>query len=134
MEEKKVVLITGVTGMDGSNMTDYLLENTDYEIYGGIRRLSVSNHKNISKALANPRFHLVDFDLGDTVSINEAIEKTKPDFILNLAVRYKFWSTNHIEGSKFCWYIMDRTRTIFRCQFTWSNAYIRSCTKICSEM
>ena len=41
------VLITGVTGQDGSNMTRFLLKNTNCIIYGGVRRLSVSNHENI---------------------------------------------------------------------------------------
>ena len=41
------ILITGVTGQDGSNMVDYLLENTTYIIYGAVRRLSVANHENI---------------------------------------------------------------------------------------
>ena len=44
----KKVIITGVTGQDGSYMADFLLENTDYEVYGAIRRLSVPNHKNIN--------------------------------------------------------------------------------------
>ena len=43
----KTVIVTGVTGQDGSHMVDYLLKNTDHMIYGGIRRLSVANHKNI---------------------------------------------------------------------------------------
>ena len=45
--EAKKVLITGVSGQDGSNMVRFLLKNTDYEIYGAIRRLSVTNHENI---------------------------------------------------------------------------------------
>ena len=43
-----VVIITGVTGQDGSFMVDYLLKNTEYQIFGGVRRLSVFNHKNIN--------------------------------------------------------------------------------------
>lgn len=41
---KESVIITGVTGQDGSFMVDYLLKNTNCEIFGGARRLSVSNH------------------------------------------------------------------------------------------
>ena len=44
---KKYIIVTGVTGQDGSHMVDYLLANTDYEIFGCVRRLSVYNHKNI---------------------------------------------------------------------------------------
>ena len=43
----KKVIVTGVTGQDGSNMVDYLLTETDHTIIGGARRLSVKNHKNI---------------------------------------------------------------------------------------
>ena len=59
----KKVLITGVTGQDGSLMADYILQNTDNTIVGGIRRLSVKNHKNISHLEDNPRFKLIDLDL-----------------------------------------------------------------------
>ena len=44
---RKTVVITGVTGQDGSHMVDFLLKNTDYLIFGGVRRLSVYNHENI---------------------------------------------------------------------------------------
>ena len=43
----KKVIITGVTGQDGSFMADYLLKNTEHTIIAGIRRLSVKNHDNI---------------------------------------------------------------------------------------
>ena len=52
----KKVIITGVTGQDGSFMTDYLLENTEHTIIAGVRRLSVKNHENISHLKDNPRF------------------------------------------------------------------------------
>ena len=39
----KKVIVTGITGQDGSHMVDYLLKNTDVEVYGSIRRLSVSD-------------------------------------------------------------------------------------------
>ena len=55
----KKVIITGVTGQDGSHMADYLLENTDIDIIAGVRRLSVKNHKNIKHLKSNPRFKLM---------------------------------------------------------------------------
>lgn len=82
----KVVIVTGVTGQDGSLMVDYLLENTDYKIYGGVRRLSVSNHTNISH-IDNPRFELFNFDLTDAHSIEGAITKYKPDYFVNVAAQ-----------------------------------------------
>ena len=43
----KTILITGVTGQDGSHMVDYLLSETKYKVIGTVRRLSVKNHENI---------------------------------------------------------------------------------------
>jgi GDPmannose 4,6-dehydratase len=83
---KKTIIITGVTGQDGSHMVDYLLNNTDYEIFGCVRRLSVYNHKNISH-INNKRFHLINFDLTDGYSIARIIEKIKPDYFINLAAQ-----------------------------------------------
>lgn len=81
------VLITGVTGQDGSNMVDYLLNNTDCEIYGAIRRLSVRNYTNINHVIENPRFHLINLDLSDQTSINNVFITTKPDFCINFAAQ-----------------------------------------------
>lgn len=83
----KKVLISGVSGMDGSTMADYLLENTDYEIYGMVRRLSVTNHINLENALKNKRFKLVTGDLSDSQSIDKLVEKIKPDYFINLAAQ-----------------------------------------------
>ena len=83
----KKVLISGVTGQDGSYMADYLLKNTDYEIYGLIRRLSHPNHDNLSEALKNPRFKLITGDLSDSQSIDKVVEKIKPDYFINLAAQ-----------------------------------------------
>lgn len=83
---KKSIIVTGVTGQDGSHMVDYLLLNTDYEIFGCVRRLSVYNHKNLSH-VNNNRFHLINFDLTDSHSIARIIEKLKPDYFINLAAQ-----------------------------------------------
>jgi GDPmannose 4,6-dehydratase len=80
----KSVFITGVTGQDGSIMVDYLLENTDCKIYGGVRRLSVKNYDNISH-IKNERFKLIDYDASDPISIEDAIRKLKPDYVINFA-------------------------------------------------
>lgn len=100
---KKSIVVTGVTGQDGSHMVDYLLANTDYEIFGCVRRLSVYNHKNISH-INNERFHLINFDLIDSHSISRVIEKIKPDYFINLAAQsfvgsswdfaHQTWETN----------------------------------------
>jgi len=83
---KKVCVITGVTGQDGSHMIDYLLENTDLFIVGGVRRLSVYNHKNI-KHIKNDRFILLNFDLTDAHSISRTVEKLQPDYFINFAAQ-----------------------------------------------
>lgn len=84
---KKVIIITGVTGQDGSFMSDYLLKNTDYEIFGGARRLSVANHEHIEHLRNEPRFHLINFDLTDAHSISQIICQLKPSFFINFAAQ-----------------------------------------------
>lgn len=84
---KSVVIITGVTGQDGSFMVDYLLKNTDCEIFGGARRLSVSNHDNIKHLENVSRFHLINFDLTDTHSILQIINLLQPKYFINLAAQ-----------------------------------------------
>jgi GDPmannose 4,6-dehydratase len=81
----KKVIITGVTGQDGSLMADYLLANTDNIIVGGVRRLSVKNHKNIEHLIGNPRFQLIDLDITDSENVSNVIEKEKPDYFINFA-------------------------------------------------
>lgn len=82
----KVIIITGVTGQDGSHMVDYLLENTDAIIFGGVRRLSVYNHTNLAH-ISSDRFFLVNFDLTDSHSIGQFIEKMRPDYFINFAAQ-----------------------------------------------
>lgn len=79
----KKVLITGVTGQDGANMVEYLLENTDYEIIGMIRRVSNVNLFNCRKFKNDKRFKFEYGDLSDTQSINQIVEKVKPDYFIN---------------------------------------------------
>ena len=83
---RKTVVITGVTGQDGSHMVDFLLKNTDYLIFGGVRRLSVYNHENI-KHIKSDRFHLINFDLTDSHAISRTLEKLQPDYFINFAAQ-----------------------------------------------
>jgi GDPmannose 4,6-dehydratase len=80
----KTVIITGVTGQDGSHMADYLLKNTNYNIIGTVRRLSVPNHKNIAH-IKDERFKIVDMDINDPESISGIVDKYKPDYFINFA-------------------------------------------------
>jgi GDPmannose 4,6-dehydratase len=83
---RKTVVITGVTGQDGSHMVDFLLKNTDLLIFGGVRRLSVYNHENI-KHINSDRFHLINFDLTDAHAIARTVEKLQPDYFINFAAQ-----------------------------------------------
>jgi GDPmannose 4,6-dehydratase len=86
INNRKVIIITGVTGQDGSLMADFLLKNTDYLIFGGVRRLSVYNHENI-KHINSDHFYLINFDLTDAHAIARTIEKLKPDYFINFAAQ-----------------------------------------------
>jgi len=81
----KKILVTGVTGQDGSLMVDYLLKKTKHTIIGGVRRLSVENHKNIQHLKDNPRFFLIDLDVSDPQNTEKVISKHKPDYFINFA-------------------------------------------------
>ena len=64
----KVALITGVTGQDGSYLSEFLLEK-GYEVHGIIRRSSVDFRERIAHLEGKPHFHLHYADLGDSMSI-----------------------------------------------------------------
>ena len=81
----KKVIITGVTGQDGSFMADYLLKNTKHIIVAGVRRLSVKNHINVAHLLSHPRFKLIDLDVADQANTEMVIAEEKPDYFINFA-------------------------------------------------
>jgi GDPmannose 4,6-dehydratase len=82
----KKVIITGVTGQDGSLMADYLLNNfDDIEVYGTHRRLSVPNHGNIEHLLGNKRFKKIELDITDNENVTTIIRQIKPDYFINFA-------------------------------------------------
>jgi GDPmannose 4,6-dehydratase len=84
---RQCIIVTGVTGQDGSHMVDYLLKNTsDYIIFGGVRRLSVFNHKNISHVNSD-RFHLINYDLSDCCIISQIFKLLKPSYFINFAAQ-----------------------------------------------
>ena len=83
----KKVIITGISGQDGSYMVDYLLENTDYNIFGAVRRLSKPNYSNFSNHLDNKRFKVVTIDLSDSQSIDNVVREVNPDYFINFAAQ-----------------------------------------------
>jgi len=87
MSMPKKVIITGVTGQDGSYMADYLLEETDYQIFGMVRRASTNNRHNIKHLLNNARFKLITGDLTDSQSIDNIVREIQPDYFINLAAQ-----------------------------------------------
>lgn len=81
--------ITGITGMVGSHLADYLLENTDWEIHGLIRwRSPLDNIENLIKNINNKnRIYLHYGDLRDPQSINKVVSDIVPDYTFHLAAQ-----------------------------------------------
>lgn len=88
---KKKALITGITGQDGSYLTEILLDK-GYEVHGIIRRSSSFNTHRIDHLYKNPEIHgktlfLHHGDVVDTSNLNRLLEKIVPDEIYNLAAQ-----------------------------------------------
>ena len=87
----KKALITGITGQDGSYLTELLLEK-GYEVHGIIRRSSSFNTGRIDQLFNNPNIHdktlfLHYGDMTDSSNLNRILEKVQPDEIYNLAAQ-----------------------------------------------
>lgn len=82
----KTALITGITGQDGSYLSEFLL-NKGYDVHGIIRRSSTDFRERIAHLEGKPHFHLHYGDLGDSMSIVGVINQVKPDEIYNLAAQ-----------------------------------------------
>ena len=83
---KKIALITGVTGQDGSYLSEFLLDK-GYVVYGMIRRSSVDYRERIAHLEGKSNFYLRYGDLGDSISLVKIINEIKPDEIYNLAAQ-----------------------------------------------
>ena len=86
MNTKKVALITGVTGQDGSYLSEFLLEK-GYEVHGIIRRSSVDYRERIAHLEGKPNFHLHFGDMGDSMSLIKVVGAVRPDEVYNLAAQ-----------------------------------------------
>ena len=84
--ERKVALITGITGQDGSYLAELLLEK-GYDVHGTIRRSSVDYRERIAHLEGKPNFHLHYADLGDSMSLIQVIGKVRPTEVYNLAAQ-----------------------------------------------
>ena len=80
------VLITGVTGQDGSFLAEQLLE-LGYTVFGLVRRSSAPNYWRIQMLLEEPKFHLVEGDITDLSSLIRIISEIKPSVLYNLAAQ-----------------------------------------------
>ena len=86
MDNRKVALITGITGQDGSYLAELLLEK-GYDVHGTIRRSSTDYRERIAHLEGKPNFHLHYADLGDSMSIIQVMNKVKPTEVYNLAAQ-----------------------------------------------
>ena len=82
MENRKVALITGITGQDGSYLAELLLSK-GYDVHGIIRRSSVDFRPRIAHLEGQEGFHLHYADLGDSMSILGVVGKIRPTEIYN---------------------------------------------------
>ncbi len=82
----KKALITGVTGQDGSYLSELLIEK-GYDVHGVIRRSSVDYRERIAHLEGNPQFHLHYGDLSDTSSLVKVVSLVRPDEVYNLAAQ-----------------------------------------------
>jgi len=80
----KSALITGITGQDGSYLSELLLKK-GYKVHGLIRRLSTPNLSRIEHIL--DRIELIEGDLTDQSSINNALKEAQPSEVYNLAAQ-----------------------------------------------
>lgn len=82
----KTALITGVTGQDGSYLSEFLLDK-GYRVYGIIRRSSTEKKERIDHLMLNPNFLIRYGDLTDSLSLVRIIKESQPDEIYNLAAQ-----------------------------------------------
>jgi GDP-mannose 4,6-dehydratase len=85
----KKVVITGITGMVGSHLADYLLEQTDWEIYGLIRwNDKMDNIEHLMPMINNKeRIHLLNADINDLASLLSCFGEANPDYVFHLAAQ-----------------------------------------------
>jgi GDPmannose 4,6-dehydratase len=82
--KKKVALITGITGQDGSYLAEFLL-GKGYKVFGAVRRNSTENFERIEHIKHD--VELLEVDLLDQMSILNAVKKSRPTEVYNLAAQ-----------------------------------------------
>jgi len=91
----KAAFITGVTGQDGSYLSEFLLTK-DYDVYGLARYCSEKKHERIDHLKSNPKFHLVEGDLTDTARINSIINSFEKYDLIEV---YNLGAQSHVKVS-----------------------------------
>lgn len=88
-KNKLRALITGITGMVGSHLADFILANTDWDVYGMCRwRSPLDNVEHLlDRANKNDRVHFINGDLCDYISLQNAVDESRPDYIFHLAAQ-----------------------------------------------
>lgn len=86
---RKRALITGITGMVGSHLADFLLQETDWDVYGVCRwRSPLDNVSHLlDKVNKKDRIFFDYADLNDQTSLMRVIEQVKPDYVFHLAAQ-----------------------------------------------
>ena len=79
-------LITGVTGQDGSYLSEFLLKK-GYEVYGLVRMSSLDSFSRLNNIIENPKFHILYGDMTDESSLYNAVKDSAPNEIYNLAAQ-----------------------------------------------
>lgn len=82
----KTAFITGITGQDGSYLSELLLEK-GYDVHGILRRSSVFTTQRIDHLFNHPRFHTYHGDLADSSNLHRLIAKIQPDEVYNLGAQ-----------------------------------------------
>jgi GDPmannose 4,6-dehydratase len=85
---KKTAIITGITGQDGSYLTDLLLSK-DYNVVGTLRRTVVSEKEKLANLsnINDNRLTLIDVDITDSASVYRMVKEHQPDEYYNLAAQ-----------------------------------------------
>lgn len=123
-------LITGMTGMVGSHLADYILENTDWDIWGLCRwRSPLDNVEHlIERANANDRVYFVNADLNDQMSLIEAAKNIKPDYVFHLAAQSYPKTSFSAPSDTFMTNILGTSNLLQALRFTDCNPVVHVCS------
>ncbi len=82
-------LITGISGMVGSHLAEYLLAHTDWDVYGMVRwRSPLDNLENVvGRVNRGDRCFFLYGDLRDTLAVQDVVRKAAPDYVFHLAAQ-----------------------------------------------